>query len=116
MKNAAGGNTLATSIGYNGLVTVADDNAVSVSEVTYAVPAGYAQHAASILNTAALAEGVTNPSSNYVMQLFYSDSSCTSGNFKGAICTLKLLILHLQVLMLLTEVNALLNSPLTLRI
>jgi len=89
MKNNANTNELATDIGYNGLVTAAGPNAVSGSEATYAVPAGYAQHAASILNTAALAEDVTDPSSDYVMQLFYSDSSCTSGNFKGANMYLK---------------------------
>jgi len=88
MKSGAGTDDLADDIQYNGLATTEGMNAVS-SATDFVVPGGYAHHAASILDTAALAEAVTDSPSNYVMQLFYSDSSCTSGNFKGANMYLK---------------------------
>jgi hypothetical protein len=84
MKTAANGNsadTLETAIEYSNQVTVSGTN--SAASTTFTVPSGYANHAASVLASASAAE---TAATNYtkVVQTFYSDSNCTTNNFKGA--------------------------------
>merc|ERR1711988_1070417 len=79
--NANSGNTLETAIEYSNQVTVNGTN--NAAAATFTVPAGYADHAASVLASASAAETAATDY-NKVVQTFYSDSNCTTNNFKGA--------------------------------
>jgi len=84
MKTAANGvssDSLETAIKYSNQVTVNGTN--DAASTTFTVPTGYDNHAASVLASASAAETAATDYTK-VVQTFYSDSTCTTNNFKGA--------------------------------
>jgi hypothetical protein len=83
MKSAATTDSLETAISYSNQVTVAGNNTATMTTFTYA-GTNYADHAAAIVASAATAEGEVDTIITGVIQKYYSDSTCTQGNFMGA--------------------------------